>query len=711
MKAAFAADERIAHLLGGLLFIAGGIGTIALVLMPGTAGTHEGWALAVGFGGLTYGALSAFVLPWERVPFAALHAAGVVSLGVVVATSEWTGGAESPIRLMAIFVVVWAACFCRPHEIVVYVVLASATFLSPLAFEEGVAAGPFLREQVVILPTLAAVALVVTLLLRSQQREHERATLVADQQDALRQVATAVADGATGTTLHTLVAEQAARVLRSDAGTVMRFEHDEAVVLGTWSVGTKIDEVGHRVPVIDGLPLGHVRLGAGSVHTGHDDVPIPPRVQWLGYQELAVAAIEFDGSPWGAISVTATQAGSLPDDAGARLREFAGLVTTALLNAEQRDRLASQAFSDPLTGLANHRAFHERLGGEVERAFRHERGLSLVLIDVDTFKVINDSAGHEAGDRVLAEVARRLESVSRAGDLLARIGGDEFGWMLPETSAEDALAVVERARRAVSDTELDGHAITISAGVCDLETARDADQLFRLADGALYWSKAHGRDAAHVYDPETVRELSAAERAEQLGRHQALLGIRALARAIDAKDPTTREHSGRVAALSCALARARGWSEDRIRLMDEAAVVHDVGKIGIADAILLKPGRLTSEEYEEVKRHADLGAQIVEDVLTPEQVEWIRHHHERPDGAGYPDRLAAADLSEGAALMALADAFDVMTAARPYSTAKPVDVAVAECRDLIGRQFTAEAVAALESVQASPDALLATDPA
>jgi putative nucleotidyltransferase with HDIG domain len=249
--------------------------------------------------------------------------------------------------------------------------------------------------------------------------------------------------------------------------------------------------------------------------------------------------------------------------------------------------------------------------------------------------------------------------------------------------------------------------VTISAGICDLAEAGDADALFRLADGALYWSKAHGRDRARVYDPETVRELSAQERADQLAHHQAMLGIRALARAIDAKDTTTLEHSTRVAELACALARERGWNEERVGVLEEAALVHDVGKIGIPDAVLLKPGRLTREEYEVVKRHAALGAEIVDDVLTAEQVAWIRGHHERPDGRGYPDGLVASELSEGAALLALADAYDVMTASRPYSTPKDPADALAECRALVGEQFTAEAVAALESLAAGRDGVVA----
>ena len=147
---------------------------------------------------------------------------------------------------------------------------------------------------------------------------------------------------------------------------------------------------------------------------------------------------------------------------------------------------------------------------------------------------------------------------------------------------------------------------------------------------------------AWVYDPEVVRELSISERADHLQRSQALVGIRALARAIDAKDQSTREHSQRVATLACQIARRLDWSEDRVALLEDAALVHDVGKIGIPDAVLLKPGRLTDDEYDQIKRHAALGAQMVEDLLLPEQVAWIRAHHERPDGRGYPAGLTAA---------------------------------------------------------------------
>ena len=367
----------------------------------------------------------------------------------------------------------------------------------------------------------------------------------------------------------------------------------------------------------------------------------------------------------------------------------------------ERDRagLLARVGTDPLTGLLNHRVFHERLAAEVARARRHGHDLALALVDVDNFKQVNDNLGHQVGDRVLARVADRLRDVARSEDVLARIGGDEFAVLLPHSDEVQAFAAIERVRRAVSAAPLvEQVRITLSAGICDLATAHDADSMFRFADGALYWSKAHGRDVAWIYDPGVIRQLSAQERAEHLQQSQTLIGIRALARAIDAKDPHTRRHSERVAAIAARLAGVLGWGFDRVALLSEAALVHDVGKLGVPDVILLKPGRLTAVEYEQLRMHPVLSGQIVEDVLRPEQVAWIRAHHERPDGFGYPDGLRGEEIPAGATLLSLADAWDVMTVSRPYATRKTHEEAMEECRTLVGRQFTGEAVAALEAL-------------
>jgi HD-GYP domain-containing protein (c-di-GMP phosphodiesterase class II) len=171
-----------------------------------------------------------------------------------------------------------------------------------------------------------------------------------------------------------------------------------------------------------------------------------------------------------------------------------------------------------------------------------------------------------------------------------------------------------------------------------------------------------------------------------------------LARAVDAKDPSTRRHSERVADLSWAIAGALGWKTERRRLLHEAAIVHDVGKIAIPDQILFKPAKLTNGEYETVKDHSRIGAEMLEGVLTVEQVAWVRSHHEWWAGGGYPDGLVGEQIPDGARVIAVADAWDAITSWRPYGTPRSVEKAIAECRAHMGTQFWAPAVIALEQV-------------
>ena len=170
----------------------------------------------------------------------------------------------------------------------------------------------------------------------------------------------------------------------------------------------------------------------------------------------------------------------------------------SLAAAEER------AAVDPLTGLANHRTFHERLRTELERARRHGRGLALVLMDLDHFKQVNDTHGHQVGDRVLEHAARVLAAETRTGELVARVGGEEFAMLLPEADEDEAFRAAERVRRAIAATDFPGVGrMTMSAGVCDVRQAPDADTLYRLADGALYWAKHRGRDMVQRYSPRT----------------------------------------------------------------------------------------------------------------------------------------------------------------------------------------------------------------
>ncbi len=362
---------------------------------------------------------------------------------------------------------------------------------------------------------------------------------------------------------------------------------------------------------------------------------------------------------------------------------------------EMRQDVAESA-RDALTGLPNHRAFHEALEREHTNAEKQGHPLALVMFDVDELSLINERHGHKVGDDVITEVARRISATLRSEDLLARTGGEEFACVFPSTDGQAGWRAAERARRAVEDAPFDivGE-VTVSAGICDLATAGSAQELIRLAEGALYWSKIHGRNVVYRYTPEFMDVLSAEDRAVQAERSRTLSAITALARAVDAKDGNTQRHSERVGSVATEIAGVLGWSKERRAKLNEAGLVHDVGKIGVPDSILLKQGRLNPTETDIMEGHASLGAQIVQDVLGAEQVLWVLHHHERWDGAGYPAGVAAEAIPEGAQILAVADAWDAMTATRPYRDALAPESVIAELQRGSGTQWSPRAVGAI----------------
>ncbi|HEY4095184.1 MAG TPA: diguanylate cyclase [Baekduia sp.] len=529
--------------------------------------------------------------------------------------------------------------------------------------------------------------------------EHRR---LSEEAAALRRVATAVAGGASPQDVAQLAGREVAVLLALDVGAVIAFDPGSDVVRNLGH-GTAPGSTAPSLPptsiVASGSAIDRLRR-SGQAERFDERTTLP--LTMPPFTQRVAAPIVTDARLWGALVVCTTRMDDLPYDIELRLQRFAELMGMAIANADARTRLVAQATTDQLTGLVNHRAFHERLREEVAAAHRQGRELALAVFDIDRFKQVNDTLGHVGGDAVLAETARRMGAASRAGEIVARIGGDELALLMPGIGGDDAHAAAERVRRAVASAPFeDAGVITLSAGVCDLGQVTEPEELLRLADGALYWAKAHGRDACIRYSPQVVEELSADERADRLEHARALAALGALAKAIDAKDPATIRHSERVAALAAELATEAGWSPaDGARLHD-AALVHDVGKIGVPDAVLSKPGRLDQAEYEIIKRHADLGARIVAGVLDREQVAWVRGHHERHDGGGYPDGLAGDRIAEGARLLALADGWDAMTGARVYSAPMTLDEALAEVRRYDGVQFHPDAVAALERVARS----------
>jgi diguanylate cyclase (GGDEF)-like protein len=351
------------------------------------------------------------------------------------------------------------------------------------------------------------------------------------------------------------------------------------------------------------------------------------------------------------------------------------------------------ALTDPLTGLGNHRHFHERLQRELVAAEEEGLPLSLCLIDVDDFKRINDSRGHPAGDRVLSQVAARL----RQGGEAFRLGGDEFAVLLVDhdepTALEAAASIVERLRTM----ELEhNEKVTVSAGVATFPVQGvGRDELIRLADSALYWAKEHGKNRVRVYRPEVV-ELAELKRLASTGADRAarFRAAAALAKAVDARDVYTGSHSERVSELAVRIAERMGLAQEIVELTRLAASLHDLGKLAIPEEILRKPGPLTDAERLVLERHPQIGYRMLESLGVNPVAEWVLYHHERWDGTGYPEGRAREDIPLGARIIFVADAFDAMTNDRVYRRKLTIEDALAELARCSGTQFDPDVVAA-----------------
>jgi diguanylate cyclase (GGDEF)-like protein len=351
------------------------------------------------------------------------------------------------------------------------------------------------------------------------------------------------------------------------------------------------------------------------------------------------------------------------------------------------------ALTDPLTGLGNHRHFHERLQRELVAAEEEGLPLSLCLIDVDDFKRINDGYGHPAGDRVLSEVAAKL----RQGGEAFRLGGDEFAVLLAdhdETMAlETASSIVERLRSM--DVE-HSERVTVSAGVATFPVQGvGRDELIRLADSALYWAKEHGKNRVRVYRPEVV-ELAELKRLASTGADRAarFRAAASLAKAVDARDVYTGSHSERVSELAVRICERMGLAQELVELTRLAASLHDLGKLAIPEEILRKPGPLTDAERLVLERHPQIGYRMLESLGVDPVADWVLHHHERWDGTGYPEGLAEGQIPLGARIIFVADAFDAMTSDRVYRRKLSIDDALAELERCAGTQFDPNVVAA-----------------
>jgi diguanylate cyclase (GGDEF)-like protein len=411
----------------------------------------------------------------------------------------------------------------------------------------------------------------------------------------------------------------------------------------------------------------------------------------LAYAALLGARPPSSGSPtWWLVGMGALLVAAILVRA---MRERAELLIARLYDA---------ARSDPLTKLANRRGFRELLDLELERARRSTGNMALIVGDLDHFHEVNDRCGQRAGDIALQRAARLLHAGKRTIDGLARVGGEQFALILPDTDPHEALASAERLRCELRDEfATDSVALTISFGVVSYpQHGQTAASLLRAADEAMYAAKANGRDMTVLYNQALRQAPRAAGASRDIQEERFLAVILDLAETVDLRFSGSARHSETVGRYAEMMARELGLSEQRTARVQLAGRLHDIGKVGVPDSILAKPAKLTEDEFDVIKRHPDLGAQILEHPSLADVRRWVGAHHERPDGRGYPLGIAGDAIDIEARILAVADAYEAMTSDRAYSPSIGHQAARAELERCAGAQFDARVVEALLSVLA-----------
>jgi len=341
----------------------------------------------------------------------------------------------------------------------------------------------------------------------------------------------------------------------------------------------------------------------------------------------------------------------------------------------QRRDLAQISRTDPLTGSLNRRGFEERLDAELGESIRAGRPLTLVLIDLDDFKGVNDTHGHAAGDELLCWVVTTIGAALRPFDAIGRLGGDEFAVLLPGAARADALEVAARVRHTLSSR------IAATMGVASFPVdGAEREELHRRADAELYASK-HGSKLLPGPAPRDLRWAAS------------------LVETVDRRATPPDDHSSQVARYATAIARRMGWDGEQLSMLGLAGMLHDVGKVALPDRILRGPELLTPQEHDRhVRSHPLVGAELVSRVegLGP-AVSWIRHSHENWDGSGYPDGLSGEAIPLGSRILHVADAFASMTGRRAYRGSASAEVALEELQLGAAMQFDPACVRALEA--------------
>ena len=462
-----------------------------------------------------------------------------------------------------------------------------------------------------------------------------------------------------------------------------------------------------------------------------------------GVRSALCLPLRFRDQTLGVLCVESFRENSFSQQDLLTLRTLTDQLAIALHNARAFQIVREQAITDGLTGLKTHRFFMEALDAEWRRATRTGRPFSLIMMDLDGFKQVNDRYGHLEGDKVLLGVAQVLEARSRQSNVVARYGGDEFAILMSETNTNQAEIAADRVCEGMAaDEYLAAHGVTASFGLATFPVhGATPEEILRIADSGVYLAKHERGNCvrlasrfAQPADPNWDQHLLEAylgvavkrmfstgpeafnqylQGFQQVAQHSGselvsvLDIVTALAYTIDAKDHYTRGHSQGVSRLAAQLALQAGLQQGEVEEIRLAGIVHDIGKIGVPESILNKPTRLTDEEFDVMKSHAVLGDKILEPlkVRAIERIRhMVRHHHEFIDGRGYPNGLLGDEIPFGARILTIADAFDTMVSERAYKRGRNLEEATLELRRCAGSQFDVALVEAfLDSLAALGD--------
>ncbi|HYG99863.1 MAG TPA: diguanylate cyclase [Terriglobales bacterium] len=479
-----------------------------------------------------------------------------------------------------------------------------------------------------------------------------------------------------------------------------------------------------RVPLGYGI-MGRVARTSETVLLERLSLDCDPQLQTVlpGARSVLCVPVSYSETLLGVLNVESTRENAFLQQEVLILRTLADLLATALHNVFVFQNMQQQSITDSLTGVKTRRFFIEALQAEWKRASRSGRPFSVVLLDLDNFKEVNDTRGHLEGDLVLARVARVLEQKCRQSNVVARYGGDEFVILMPETNLEQGQALSERLRLWLStDPMLRDLRITGSFGLATYPLHGTlAEEVLRVADAGMYVSKHAGGNrvstAEEFVESEQValkrelltayvqgfvqREHTGPESVEELvstltrlgselpnSRQHLMSGIDALTRAVETREVHSAGHGDFVARHVEVLGRELGLSHKDLEDVIFAGRVHDVGKIVVPEKILCKPGPLTPEEYALVKTHAEIGAEIARTIPESDGIcAAIRYHHEWFDGTGYPGGLRGEEIPLLARVICVAGAFVSMTTERPFAPARSRSEGIQELEANSGKQF------------------------